>query len=129
MRNYLTRRSGVVKLQEANFTYVGGGALRNKNLPITITQETFTGEIQSIPNSADMWEQRRRKLYLNEIRERQCKLGESFWPATASRPDICVGPPALAAKVNHKQACDVYRIDDLIRTAKERKGSPVLTPN
>ena len=63
---------------------------------------------------------------MEEIRTHQCELGELRWLATAVHPDICACLPQLSSKVNSLQGRDIYRIDDLIKTAKECEYATVL---
>ena len=55
---------------------------------------------------------------MDEIRMRRRKMGKLCWLATVSRQDIRACLAQLAAKVNSLQGSDVYRINDLIRTAE-----------
>ena len=57
---------------------------------------------------------------------RQCKLGELCWLATVSRPDICARSARIASRANTLQGGDVYRINDLVKTAKKWQPAAVL---
>ena len=57
---------------------------------------------------------------------RQCKLGEFCWPAAAARPDICARLAHIAFRVNGLKGSDIYRITDLIKTAKLRQPRAIL---
>ena len=46
--------------------------------------------------------------------------------AFISRPDICARLARIAFRINALQGCDVYRINDLIKIAKERQQATVL---
>ena len=52
---------------------------------------------------------------------RQCKLGDLRWLAKVSRPDVCAWLAQSAAKAKTPPSSDIYRINDLIKTAKERQ--------
>ena len=56
---------------------------------------------------------------------RQCELGELSWLATVSRPDICVRLARIAFRINALQGGDVYRINDLAKTAKKWQPATV----
>ena len=60
------------------------------------------------------------------VRIRQRKLGELFWLAEVSLPDISARLAQLAARVNSIQASGIYRINNLIKTAKEWQQAPIL---
>ena len=53
-------------------------------------------------------------------------LGELCWLATVSRPDICARLANIASRVNVLQGCDIYRINDLIKTVKVWQPRTVL---
>ena len=111
-RDYLAGRSGVMELQESNFTHVCMAVLQKAGLSLSNTLKALT------PSPAEMRKQTRRKLDLNEIRVRQRKLGELRWLAMVSLPDSNARQAALAATVNHLQVYDVSRINDLIRAGQ-----------
>ena len=55
---------------------------------------------------------------------RQRKSGGLSWLVTVSRPDNCARLAQPASKVNSRQGCGVYRINQLLETGK---GSPTAT--
>ena len=55
VRAYLTRRFGVVKMQETNFTRAGVDIWKGKDSPIDGAQKAVTGELQLLPTSAELW--------------------------------------------------------------------------
>ena len=57
---------------------------------------------------------------------RRGKLGELRELATVSRPDICARLARVASRFNALQGCDVYRINESVKTAKERQQATVL---
>ena len=55
---------------------------------VTFNQEEFTKDLKPIPTSPGLWASSQRPLSSEEIKLRECKLGELCWLATASRPNI-----------------------------------------
>ena len=49
------------------------------------------------------------------------------WLATVSRPDICARLARIASRINALQGCDVYRIDELVKIAREWQQATELT--
>ena len=64
---------------------------------------------------------RDRSLNDEELQVCQGKLGELSRLATVSRPNICARQAHLSANLNNLQVSDIYRINDLIKTAKLRQ--------
>ena len=61
-----------------------------------------------------------------DVLRRPCKSGELCRPAAVSRPDICARLTRIASEVNPLQGSDVYRVNDLIKTAHVRQPAAVL---
>ena len=91
-----------------------------------MTQQEFADALQSFRTTEELSDSRQRPLKMEDIRRRQCKVGELCWLATVSRPDICVRLAQLASKVNSLRGSDTYQGNDLIETAKDRKQATVL---
>ena len=72
----------------------------------------FTGALRPIPTTPELRASGRRPPLVEEIRTRQCKLGDLRWLATVLRADICVRPAQMAARVRPHQGSYVYRIHD-----------------
>ena len=54
----------------------------------------------------------------------QWKLGEPRWVATVSRLDICARLAKIASRIKSRRRSDVYRINELVRAAKEWQKAP-----
>ena len=63
---------------------------------------------------------------MDHIKLRQCKLGEFRWVAAAPRPDIRARSARIASRINALRGSDVYRINELVRVAKEWQRATVL---
>ena len=96
---------------------------------VATTHEALTDELRLLPTSADLWQHRKRALGPGGIHDCRCKLGELFRLAAESQPDICARLALLAAKETSLQASDVYRVYDLIRTARQRQAKAISTFN
>ena len=57
---------------------------------------------------------------------RRCKLGGLCWLATVSRLEICARLARIASRKNSLCGSDVYRINDLVKTAKLWQKAAVL---
>ena len=57
---------------------------------------------------------------------RQRKSGELRWFATVSRPDIRARLARIVSRINALCGSDVYRIDELVRAAKEWQPATAL---
>ena len=60
------------------------------------------------------------------IKLRQFKLGDLCRVATVSRPDICARLARIASRINALCGSDVYRINELVRAAKDIEVCVVL---
>ena len=54
------------------------------------------------------------------------KLGELCWAAAVSRPEICALPARIASRVNARSGSDAYRINELVRAAKDWQHATAL---
>ena len=77
------------------------------------------------PTSPRLWVARPCPLSSAEITMRQCKLGELCWLDAATRPDICACQARIASRVNSLQGNSIYRINELVKTAKEWQRAAV----
>ena len=93
---------------------------------LEISQKVVADEIDLLPTSAELWNQRHFPLGPEEVLFRQCKLGDLCWPAAVSRPDIRIRAAVLAANVSSLHGYDVYWINDLIRSVKRRQAEVIL---
>ena len=109
---------GASELQEKSFTHACIQLPKGKNLPVTVTPKKFVDGLELTPPSPQVWAAGQRPLSVDQTRKRQSKLGELRALASAAGPDIRTRLTQLAAKVRTPQAGNVYRIDELIRTAK-----------
>ena len=79
----------------------------------------FTKNLQPLGTSPQLWAARQKLLPPEDVELRQCKLGKLCWLGTASRPDICARMARMASCINAIQGGDVYRINDLVKTAEK----------
>ena len=117
-RYFSGQRLGALKTQEYDSVHVGLELPQEADFSIELTQAEFATQLQPLETCPALWKARQRPLPDDEKLKCQCKLGELCWLATVSRPDICARLAQLASKVNDLQESDIYRINDLIRTAK-----------
>ena len=81
---------------------------QEKDFLVTLTRQEFAGALKPIPTTPEIWASPQRPLTTREIPARRRKLGESWWAANLSRPDICARLAQLAAKVNSLRGSDSY---------------------
>ena len=91
--------------------HVGMDLFQENDFSVSLPQEEFTEGAKAISTSPELWAARQRQQSSDQIKLRQCKLGEPCRWATASRPNI-------ASRTNHLQGSDVYRTNDLVETVK-----------
>ena len=56
---------------------------------VSLTPDECAKKLLPLPTSPQLRAARQKKLPIEDIKLRQCKLGELRWLATVSRPDIC----------------------------------------
>ena len=92
-----------------------------------LTQLEFTDSPCPIAALPSLWQERTRPPTDAEFQICQSKLGEPAdrghgvqlgWLATVSRPDICARLARFPANPNNLRVFDIYRINELIKTAK-----------
>ena len=98
--------------------HVGMELAQDSNFSATLPQEEFAKNLQPLPTTPKLLAVRQQLLPLEDVKLRQCKLGELCWPSTVSRPDICARLARIASRINSLQGSDVYRINDLSKTAR-----------
>ena len=96
------------------------------NFPATLTQADFAKNLQPLGTSPELRAARQKLLSPEDVKLRQCKLGEPCWLATVPRPDICARLARIAPRVNSLQGADVYRANDLVNTVKMWQPATVL---
>ena len=68
---------------------------------MTLTQEDFTADWKPLPTSPGLRAGRINPLPMDDIKLRQCNLGELCWVAIVSRPDICVRVARISPRTNN----------------------------
>ena len=104
VRSFPEHRSGDLDVREQSVAYVGMEARQSNDFSAQLTQGEFTKGQRPITKSPESWAARQRALSLEEMKVRQCKLGELCWSATVSRPDIFARPGRIVARVNSLRA-------------------------
>ena len=91
---------------------------QESDFPVTQTQDGFARNSRPLPPSSQAWAARRKTLSIEDVKLRQCKLGELGWLVSVSRPDICARLARITSRVNSSQGGDAYRKNDLAETVK-----------
>ena len=125
-RCFLGRRVGKLKVEEESFAQAGAAPAREKDFPAAWTEEDFTNNLNPPPTSPELWAGREEPLSSDEIKLRQCKLGELRWVATESRPAICARLTGSAPRINSLCGSDARQINGPVRAAKEWRIATVL---
>ena len=118
LRQFSELRFGRLKVQEKQFVHVGMELAQDSSFSVTLTQKDFTEKLKPLGTSPRLWAARQKLLSPEDVKLCQCKLGELCWLATVSRPDICARLARIASRINALTGCDVYRINDLVKTVK-----------
>ena len=126
MRILLEHPSGELKLQEPSFVHVGMELKQDHAPSATLTQSGFTTNLQPISTTPKLWAARQKLLSPEDAHMCQRKLGDLCWLATVSRPDIRARLARATSRINSLQGSDVYRINDLIKTAKPWQTATAL---
>ena len=121
LENCWNNDSGELELQESSLVHVGMEFARERDFPGTLTQDEFTRNLNPLPASPQLF-----TLSIEDIKLRQCKLGDLCWLATVPRPDTCARLAQIASRVNSLQGSDVYRINDLAKTVEVWREATVL---
>ena len=116
IRRFSEQRFGAMKLQENSFVHVGIELNQEANFSATLTQEGFAKNPHPLGTSPELRAARQKLLSPEDVKLRQCKLGELCWLATVSRPDICATLARIASRINSLQGVDVYRINNSVKT-------------
>ena len=125
-RGFSEQRFGGMKLRENSFVHVGMEVEQADNFSVTLTQAHLTRNLQPLGTSPELRAARQKLPSPEDVKLRQCKLGEPCWLATVSRPDICARLARIASRINSLQGAAVYRIRDLVKTAKKWQRATVL---
>ena len=126
MENFSSTRLGPVKAQKDNFAHIGLDVPQKDHGSVGITQKTFADLPCPIDTSPSLWKDRTRPLRDEELQICQSELGELCWLAAASRPDICARSARFSANLDSPKDIDVFRINDLVKTAKKWQGDCTL---
>ena len=126
IRDFPERRFGGLKLQESSFAHVSMELVQAADFPVTLTQGEIAQSLKPFPTSPQFWSARQTMSSLEDMKLRQCKLGELHWLATVSRPDICTRSTHIASEVTSSQGSDVYRINDLVETVEVWQQDAIL---
>ena len=84
----MERCFGYLELREQSFAHVGLEMLRQNEFSAQLIEWNSTDAPKTIPTPPEFGATRRRPLLLEEVRMRQCKLGELCRSAAVLRPDI-----------------------------------------
>ena len=118
LRQFSELRFGELKLLESTSVHVRMELSQDSSFSIALTQKDFAEKLQPLGTSPQLWAARRKLLSPEDVKLRQCKLGELCWLATVSRPDICARLARIASRINALTGSDVYRINDSAKTVK-----------
>ena len=80
---YFVLRFGALGIQETEFTHAGMARSQSPDLSLEITPKVFTDELELLPPSTELWQQRRCLLASEEV----LSCPDICWPATVSRLD------------------------------------------
>ena len=118
-RGFLDKRFGEMEAEEESFVHAGMELGQEKDFSATSTHADFTKNLKLLPTSPELWAGRKEPLSMGYIKLRQRKSGKLRWVATVSRPDICARLAPIASRVNTHRRNDVYRMNELVRAAKD----------
>ena len=96
--------------------------MQGSTFSFILTQADFKKNLQPLPATLKLRAARHQLLSPEDVKSRQCKLGELCWFATVYRPDICARLARIASRINSLRGRDVYRINDLVKTAELLEG-------
>ena len=126
MRNFSEQRFGEMKLQGESCVHVGMELVQDSAFSATLTQGNLTGNLQPLNTSPPLSAALQKPPSPEDVKLRLCKLSELCALATVSRPDICARLARIASRINALLGRDVYRINDLVATAKEAQKAASL---
>ena len=92
---------------------------QGEDFSVALTQEDFAKKLKVQPTSPALRAGRKNPLSIDYAKLRQRKLGELRWIAMVSRPDIRARLARLASWIHTLCGCDVYRMNELVRVAKD----------
>ena len=76
LREFLEIRFGELKVQESKFVHVGMELEQDATFSATLTQKEFTENLKPLGTSPKFWAARQQRLSPEDVKLRQCKLGE-----------------------------------------------------
>ena len=126
MRIFSEQLFGELELREESSVHVGFELVQDSAFSATLTQGDFTKNLQSPGTSPQLWAARQQLLSPEDVKLRQCKLGELCWLASAFRPVIRARLARIASRISSPRGGDVHRINDLVKTVKEWQPATVL---
>ena len=112
--------------QEGSSVHVGMEVAQGKDFSATWTQADFAKNMNLFPTSPGLWAGRMAPLSMDYIKLRQRKLGDLCWVTAVSRPGICARLARIASRINAPRGSDLYRINELVRAAKDWQRAAVL---
>ena len=119
VRGFSDKRCGEMEAQEESPVPAGMELGQEKDFSVTSTHADFTKNLKLLPTPPALWAGRKEPLSMSYIKLRQCASGKLRWVAAVSRPDICARLAPIASRVNSLRRSDVYRINELVRVAKD----------
>ena len=125
-RIFLEKSFGKLEVQEGSFVHVGMELAQEKDPSATSTRADFTKHMELLPTPPSLWARGKELLSRDYVKLRQCKLGELRRVATVSRPDICARLARIASKINAPCGSDVYRINGMVRAARDWQQATAL---
>ena len=99
---------------------------QGKDCSATLAQEDFAKNLEPFPTPPELRAGRKEPLSLDGFELRQSKLGELCRVATVSRPDIRARLARIASRINPTCGGEVYRINEPIRSVRERRKAAAL---
>ena len=88
---------------------VGMELAQEDDISATPTQADFTQDPKLLPTSPQLWSRRKEPLLMDEIKMRQCELGDPCRVATAPRPDFRAQFAEIPSRINSLGGSDVDR--------------------
>ena len=96
-----------MKVQEKSPVHAGMEMSQSNDFSVQLAHGDFANALKPMPTTPELRASRQRPLSIEEVRIRECRLGELRWLATDSRPHI----RALLDG-------EIFRIHDSVRTVE-----------